>query len=166
VQRHACATPFRLNWTLRGHCGERARPLLLLFMKIACVCGSLQEESSNLRLLRDILRCAPTNEEIHIEDTIRYLPLFNPDISEEAQPATVKDWRSSLAISDGLIIACPEYGHSLPGALKNAIDWVIGTGEFYKKPVAITASTKHPARGLLGLSALAQTLLAVDADIT
>jgi NAD(P)H-dependent FMN reductase len=77
----------------------------------------------------------------------------------------VKSWREALASCDGLLIACPEYGHSLPGALKNGTDWVIGTGELHRKSVAITAAVGSPERGRRGLGALKQTLLAVDARI-
>src|SRR6478672_5570737 len=73
--------------------------------------------------------------------------------------------RSAIAASDALLIASPEYGHSLPGALKNAIDWVIGTGELERKIVAITAAVPGPERGRRGLAALAQTLGAVSATI-
>jgi NAD(P)H-dependent FMN reductase len=91
--------------------------------------------------------------------------LFNPDLLEAAPPPPVAEWRQALASSDGVVIACPEYGHSLPGALKNGIDWVIGTGELYRKPVAVTAAVGSPERGRRGLAALKQTLLAVDARI-
>jgi chromate reductase len=64
-----------------------------------------------------------------------------------------------------VLIASPEYGHSLPGALKNAIDWVIGSGELERKVVAITAAVPGPERGRLGLQALRQTLGAVSARI-
>jgi NAD(P)H-dependent FMN reductase len=63
------------------------------------------------------------------------------------------------------LIATPEYGHSLPGVLKNAIDWVIGSGELERKVVAITAAVPAPERGRMGLQALAQTLGAVRAVI-
>ena len=59
-------------------------------------------------------------------------------------------------------MASPEYGFSLPGVLKNAVDWVIGSGELHQKVVAITAAVPSAARGRLGLGALRQTLLAVD----
>ena len=72
--------------------------------------------------------------------------------------------RSSTLESDALLIASPEYGHSLPGSLKNAIDWVIGTGELERKVVAITAAVPGPERGRLGLQALRQTLGAVRAS--
>src|SRR5262249_61931683 len=66
---------------------------------------------------------------------------------------------------DALFIAAPEYGHSLPGVLKNAIDWLIGSGELEEKVVAITASVPGAERGRQGLAALRQTLGAVRAVI-
>jgi NAD(P)H-dependent FMN reductase len=77
----------------------------------------------------------------------------------------VRAWREAIAGSDAVLIASPEYGHSLPGALKNAIDWVIGSGELERKVVAITAAVPGPERGRLGLQALRQTLGAVSARI-
>lgn len=64
-----------------------------------------------------------------------------------------------------MLVACPEYGFSLPGALKNAIDWVIGSGELEGKVVAITASVPGPERGRRGLQALRDTRSAVRASI-
>jgi NAD(P)H-dependent FMN reductase len=74
-------------------------------------------------------------------------------------------WRLALAQSDAVLIASPEYGFSLPGALKNAIDWVIGSGELEQKTVAITAAVAGPGRGRRGLAALRDTLFAVRATI-
>ncbi|MEO6602630.1 MAG: NAD(P)H-dependent oxidoreductase, partial [Polyangiaceae bacterium] len=73
--------------------------------------------------------------------------------------------RQVVASSDALLIATPEYGHSLPGSLKNAIDWLIGTGELELKLVAITSAVPALERGRLGLAALRNTLGAVSARI-
>jgi NAD(P)H-dependent FMN reductase len=64
-----------------------------------------------------------------------------------------------------LLIASPEYGHSLPGVLKNGIDWLIGSGELERKVVAITAAVPGPERGQRGLLALRDTLAAVSAEV-
>jgi chromate reductase, NAD(P)H dehydrogenase (quinone) len=64
-----------------------------------------------------------------------------------------------------VLVASPEYGFSLPGTLKNAIDWVIGSGELEGKVVAITAAVPAPERGRRGLQALRDTLAAVRATI-
>jgi NAD(P)H-dependent FMN reductase len=135
-------------------------------MKILAICGSLQAESGNLVLLRTAAANAPRGVEVRFCDGLRDLPHFNPDIeSQGTTPGAVRAWREAIATSDALLIATPEYGHSLPGALKNAIDWVIGSGELNRKVVGVTAATADAGRGRLGLQALQDTLLAVDASI-
>ncbi|HET7543237.1 MAG TPA: NAD(P)H-dependent oxidoreductase [Polyangiaceae bacterium] len=137
-------------------------------MRVLAICGSLQEKSSNLTLLRTAIACAPAGLEIDLYDGLRDLPHFNPDLaSDDAQagPSTVAELRRAVAGSDALLIATPEYGHSLPGALKNAIDWLIGTGELEGKLVAITSAVAAKERGRLGLAALRSTLGAVSARI-
>lgn len=139
-------------------------------MRIVGVCGSLQAASSNLTLLR---RAGELAAEIashgvvfELFDGVRDLPLFDPDIERDGDaPASVNAWRATLAGADALLVASPEYGHSLPGALKNAIDWVIGSGELEGKVVGVTAAVVHEARGRRGLDALLGTLAAVSARI-
>lgn len=134
-------------------------------MKVLAVCGSLQARSGNLALLTTAVATAPPGVEITIFDGLRNLPLFNPDLEWSGVPEAVTEWRQALATSDGVLIASPEYGFSLPGALKNAIDWVIGSGELERKVVAITAAVAGPGRGRRGLAALRDTLTAVSATI-
>ena len=116
-------------------------------MRILAVCGSLQSQSKNLALLGTAARCVPPAVELVLFDGLGDLPHFNPDIEATATPDSVLRWRQALASSDAVLIACPEYGFSLPGVLKNAIDWVIGSGELEGKIVAITAAVPGPARG-------------------
>ena len=134
-------------------------------MRILAICGSLQSKSSNLDLLKSISASAPEGVEVVIDDNLRALPLFNLDIEADEIPPPVSAWRQALAECDAVLIASPEYGHSLPGALKNGIDWVIGSGELNQKVVSITAAVGHPERGRLGLRALRDTLQAIDAMI-
>ena len=116
-------------------------------------------------MLHTAAAVAPAGVEVRLFDGIRELPPFDPDVDEAGPPGSVQDWRAALRECDAALIASPEYGHSLPGALKNAIDWVIGSGELYRKVVAITASVPSVERGQRGLDALKQTLLAVDATV-
>src|SRR5690349_18308197 len=132
-------------------------------MRILAVPGSLGAHSANLALLETARSIAPEGVEVEIFARLGELPHFDPDITDS--PPSVLAWREAIASSDALLIACPEYGHSLPGVLKNGIDWVIGTGELERKVVAITASVAGPERGRMGLSALRQTLGAVSAVI-
>ena len=134
-------------------------------MRILALCGSLQAESANLSLLRVAATKVPADVEIVVFDGLRALPHFDPDLEKPDVPESVSRWRRALADNDALLIASPEYGHSLPGALKNAIAWVIGSGELESKLVAVTASTPGPGRGVRGLEALLVTLGAVRARI-
>jgi chromate reductase, NAD(P)H dehydrogenase (quinone) len=134
-------------------------------MRILAISGSLQAQSKNLALLTAAAGLTPAGVDLVLFDGIRDLPHFNPDIETSALPESVLRWRQVLADSDAVLIACPEYGFSLPGVLKNAIDWVIGSGELEGKVVAITAAVAGPERGRRGLQALRDTLSAVRASI-
>jgi NAD(P)H-dependent FMN reductase/limonene-1,2-epoxide hydrolase len=136
-----------------------------LDMRILAVCGSLQAGSTNLALLQAAAASAPRGVEVVIFDGLRGLPHFDPDLEASGPPPAVREWRHALAESDAVLIASPEYGFSLPGAMKNGVDWVIGSGELVRKIIGITASVKHKERGRGGLKALRDTLGAVSARI-
>ena len=134
-------------------------------MKILGVCGSLQARSANLALLHVAAASTPRDIEFVVFDGLRDLPLFNPDVDATGAPDSVRRWRGALAESDAVLIAAPEYGFSLPGALKNGIDWVISSGELEGKVMAITAAVPTSERGRGGLHALRDSLCAVRAVI-
>ena len=134
-------------------------------MIILGVCGSLQSQSKNRSLLRTAARHAAPDVEIVLFDGLATLPHFNPDLEGATTPESVRLWRQALAESHAVLITCPEYGFSLPGALKNAIDWVIGSGELERKIVAITAAVPSPERGRRGLQALRDTLSALSVTL-
>ena len=133
--------------------------------RILGVSGSLKEGSGNVDLLHTAAARAPSGVEVNIFEGLRDLPWFYPDVDPSSLPAAVERWRRAVAESDALLLASPEYGFSLPGVLKNAIDWVIGSGELERKVVAVTAAVNHPDRGRRGLQALRDTLLAVSARV-
>lgn len=135
-------------------------------MRILGISGSLQRKSGNLTLLEVAAGSLPAGVTFQVFDGIRGLPHFDPDIEKDGEaPASVVALRHAVAESDALFIASPEYGHSLPGSLKNAIDWLIGSGELESKLVAITAAVPAKERGQRGLKALRDTLGAVSARI-
>jgi chromate reductase, NAD(P)H dehydrogenase (quinone) len=142
---------------------ERPRPCSLL--RILAICGSLQAESGNLALLKTAAASMPPGVELVLFDGLRDLPHFNPDFEASGVPESVTTWRLAMAESDAVLISAPEYGFSLPGALKNGIDWLIVSGELEQKVVAITAAVAGPERGRRGLEALRDTLSAVRATI-
>ena len=134
-------------------------------MKILAICGSLAAESANLTLLDVAAASAPAGVIVTRFDGLRDLPHFNPDVERRGAPQSVARWRRALDESDAILIASPEYGFSLPGALKNGIDWAIASGELEAKIVAIAAAVPAPGRGRRGLQALRDTLSAVRATI-
>jgi chromate reductase len=133
--------------------------------RIVTISGSLQAASKNRTLLETLVLRAPLDLHVAPTELVSALPLFNPDIERDGTPHVVGAFRRTLSDADAVVFATPEYGHSLPGSLKNAIDWVIPSGELHQKPVAITAAVTHPERGLLGLGALETSLRALDARI-
>jgi NAD(P)H-dependent FMN reductase len=92
------------------------------------------------------------------------LPHFNPDIDreEDVPPPEVAAW-SALRSADGVVISCPEYAHGLPGSFKNALDWLVSSGEFMEKPVLLLNAA--PAGGQFAQAALAETLRMIGAII-
>ncbi len=107
---------------------------LLAMPSILALSGSLRAASSNLSALRAAAACHP---DIAIYDGIADLPAFNPDIDIDPPPRAVAKLRTALAAADGFVISTPEYAHGLPGAFKNALDWIVSSGEFTDKPVLL-----------------------------
>jgi NAD(P)H-dependent FMN reductase len=134
-------------------------------MRILAICGSLQAKSANRLLLNTAALSMPPGVELVLFDRLRDLPHFNPDVEAAGAPESVEQWRQALVESRAVLIASPEYGFSLPGVVKNAIDWVIGSGELEDKVIAITAVVPGPERGRRGLQALREALSAVRATI-
>jgi chromate reductase, NAD(P)H dehydrogenase (quinone) len=85
--------------------------------------GSLRRGSYNSALLRLAVSLAPAGCQIEIA-SIREIPLYDGDVDAQGQPAAVVALKEKIAAADGLLLATPEYNYSLPGVLKNAIDWL------------------------------------------
>ncbi|HET7833942.1 MAG TPA: NADPH-dependent FMN reductase [Gallionella sp.] len=104
--------------------------------QILAISGSLRAASLNSTVLRVASSLPLPEGQIRIYQGLADLPHFNPDM-EGKEPASVLDLRGQLQQADGVLIACPEYAHGVPGAFKNALDWVVASGEFVNKPVAL-----------------------------
>lgn len=137
-------------------------------MPILAVSGSLQTHSSNSAVLRTARRVAPAGVEILDSISVGDIAPFNPDLEREGgagAPPAVVEWRAQVAGADAVLFASPEYAHSLPGSLKNALDWLVGSGELYEKRVAVLCGSPRPNGGMMGRAALEQTLKAQGAVI-
>ena len=128
-------------------------------VQIFAISGSLRAESANTALLRAIRRLAPDGVAIDLFDALEQMPPFNPDCETEAAPSSVAALRAHLKACDAFLVSTPEYAHGVPGVLKNALDWVVGSGELYEKPVAILQTSAE--RGQFALASLKETLAVI-----
>jgi chromate reductase, NAD(P)H dehydrogenase (quinone) len=103
---------------------------------ILALSGSLREGSTNKALLESARLLAPGNVEIQVWNKQGSLPQFSPDL-EDRVPAEVQAFRDLVGRADGLLIACPEYARGIPGAFKNALDWLVGGETFITKKFAL-----------------------------
>jgi chromate reductase len=109
--------------------------------KILAIPGSLREASLMRHLLRTLTQIAPDDMEISIFD-LHEIPLYNQDVEDAIGfPPGVQAFRDAIAASDGLIIATSEYNGSVPGVLKNSIDWASRQGLLAKRPVALISGS-------------------------
>lgn len=130
---------------------------------ILAVNGSLQSRSSNGALLRAFV--AKLGADAVFTRALHELPPFNTDTDTDNPSASVVSWRSELARAHGVVFATPEYAFGIPGALKNALDWVVGSGEFVNKPVALLAASTLETGAGLALEALDRTIRVMSADV-
>jgi chromate reductase len=92
-------------------------------MRILAVSGSTRAGSLNTCLLHAAAEAAPEGVELELWDGIGELPIYDQDLEEEEVPASVRRLREEWAAADAILFATPEYNGSVPGGLKNAIDW-------------------------------------------
>jgi len=134
--------------------------------RVLCLAGSLRRDSWNRRLLTAAARTAPKALQLSLFDQLAAVPLFNED-AEQMDAAGVHQLRSAVAMADGLLIATPEYNHSVPGVLKNAIDWLSrgSPSVLVDKPVAIIGASAGRWGTRLAQAALRQVLTATEARV-
>lgn len=131
-------------------------------MNITCIIGSLREKSINRALFNTLQKSAPEGVSI-TETSIAALPLYNAD-SETPLPHAVEEFKKSIASADGVIFITPEYNRSIPGVLKNAIDWGSRPSKqssWFGKPATVMGVTT----GSLGTSAAQIHLKAILAHL-
>jgi chromate reductase, NAD(P)H dehydrogenase (quinone) len=122
------------------------------------VCGSLRRGSFNLMLLRAAAEAARPGTSIEAE-SIREIPLYDGDVeAEQGVPAPVQRLKDRIAAAEGLLIVTPEYNNSIPGVLKNAIDWLSRPPAaiprvFRGRPVAVMGATPGPGGTALSQAA-------------
>src|SRR5690349_20993259 len=144
-----CATRLYL-WRTRGADYEEGRSigpqenrLSNGNFKILAFAGSLRRNSINRGLLEAAKEAAPEGVEIEIYD-ISNIPLYNDDLNPANPPEPVRDFKNRIKEADAIMIATPEYNYSIPGVLKNALDWAsrpLTDNALRQKPAAILGAT-------------------------
>jgi NAD(P)H-dependent FMN reductase len=129
--------------------------------RILAISGSLRQRSSNTELLRAFALLAAPALDVSLETGLGELPHFNPDL-EGREPDAVMAFRGRLRDADAVVISSPEYAHGIVGALKDALDWVVGSGEFSGKPVALFNASP---RASLAHESLAEVVRTMDAKL-
>lgn len=127
-------------------------------MKILAVSGSLRANSSNAAVLRAAAAVGAAGVEVALYEGVGGLQHFDPDLDREGAtpPPPVADWRARLAAADSVLICSPEYAHAVPGALENALDWLVSVPELIGKPVAVWSVA--PSGGEFAQAQLVETL--------
>ena len=135
-------------------------------IEVLMISGSLRKGSFNTTILKHI-------QNIHgfkLYEKLGELPLFNADLNlhtltSDDSPKEVQEFRKALNYSEAIIISTPEYAHQIPGVLKNALDWVVSSGELQNKPVMVISATPTHIGGDKVHKALTYLLNVIDAKV-
>ncbi len=132
------------------------------------ISGSLRRQSLNSALLRAAAGMMPDGSTLEIAD-ISGIPLYNGDVESEGMPAAVTTLKDRIASSNGLLLVTPEYNNSIPGVMKNAIDWLTRPSDdiarvFHGRPVTIIGASPGPYGTLLSQNAWLSVLRTLRTD--
>ncbi len=128
------------------------------------ISGSTRAASTNSSALRTAATVAPDAITTDLFDGLADLPAFSPDANDNDPHPAVAGLRRRLSAADAVLFCVPEYAGTLPGSLKNLLDWTVGSGEFNNKPVA-WINVANPGRGHGAAATLASVLTYLDAVV-
>jgi chromate reductase len=136
-------------------------------MNVLAISGSLRRDSYNTHLLRAAAGLTPADAELVLWDGLKDVPPFDED-DEASAPAAVAHLRDAVGNADAVIFATPEYNSSIPGQLKNAIDWLSrpsATAALRNKPVAVVGASKGAFGAVWAQAELRKVLAASGARV-
>jgi chromate reductase len=137
-------------------------------MRILAISGSLRSGSHNTMLLRAAAKLLPASDSLEIWEGLREVPPYDEDDDVEPAPPAVAALRAAIDSADAVLIATPEYNSSIPGALKNALDWASrprATTVLGNKPVAVIGASAGLFGGVWAQAELRKVLAAAGARI-
>lgn len=133
--------------------------------RVLAISGSTRHGSTNTAFCHAAAAFAPAGITVQAYPDVSVLPHFNPDDDHDPLPAPVAALRAAIAAADAVLFCTPEYAGTLPGALKNLLDWTVGGTELTGKPVAWVAVAADPRRGQGAHATLATVLGYVQAQV-
>jgi chromate reductase len=137
-------------------------------MRILGISGSLRRGSHNRKLLRAAAAALPPGAELVEWDGLARVPAYDEDLDARFTPAPVRDLRDAIANADAVLIATPEYNSSLPGALKNALDWAsrpFPDNALRAKPAAVVGASTGLFGAVWAQAEVRKTLRASGAHV-
>jgi chromate reductase len=136
-------------------------------VSILLISGSTRRGSTNTAVLRTARAVQPDGVRTVRPELLAALPAFNPDDDHDPLHPVVAELRRTIADAAAVLLCTPEYAGALPGSFKNLLDWTVGGGEIYRKPVAWinVSSVAAPTGGADAHASLAKVLGYVGADI-
>ena len=137
-------------------------------MKVLGISGSLRRDSHNTRLLSAAALELPSDTDFEILEGVRDVPAYDEDFDGDAQPAAVVRLREAVASADAVLFATPEYNHSVPGALKNALDWLsrpLVSNPLRFTPVAVVGASTGAFGAVWAQAELRKVLAAMGARV-
>jgi chromate reductase, NAD(P)H dehydrogenase (quinone) len=132
--------------------------------KIFAIAGSMRAKSTNQLILNYIQREWTDVFDVDMYESLDKLPFFNPDPDQENKYPQVENFRERIKNANGVIICTPEYVFSLPGILKNALEWTVSTTVLSDKPVAMIVASGLGEKTFESLSLILNTIGAKTTD--
>jgi chromate reductase, NAD(P)H dehydrogenase (quinone) len=137
-------------------------------MKVLGISGSLRSGSHNTKLLRVAADFLPDDVQFELWDGLKAVPPYDEDDDSDLAPAAVARLRAAIAGADAVLIATPEYNSSIPGQLKNALDWAsrpVATSVLRNKPVAVIGASIGAFGAVWSQGELRKVLAAIGARV-
>jgi chromate reductase, NAD(P)H dehydrogenase (quinone) len=136
--------------------------------RILGISGSLRRDSHNTNLLRAAAEAAGPDVELEVYDGLKAVPPYDEDDDVHERPASVARLNAAIASADAVLFATPEYNSSIPGHLKNAIDWVsrpVATNALRNKPVAVVGASTGAFGAVWAQAELRKVLASLGARV-
>lgn len=137
-------------------------------MRVLGISGSLRQDSHNTNLLRAAAKLVEGETELELWDGLKAVPPYDADDDVAEAPAAVAELREAIAGADAVLFATPEYNASIPGQLKNALDWVsrpLATNPLRNKPVAVVGASTGAFGAVWSQAELRKVLAAIGARV-